>query len=154
MLEERADDVYAERRAQRAAVDARFAAHVVRAAAARRAHRETAWQRMRVPSESEWTERNPEVPRRLYGAFVALAEHVNAAADRRRPELVRRALRRAPVASRRPACGRSPRPRARARVGHRQRGSRRSTRSSDDDAGDGGAPDAGAAACGCRRASR
>src|SRR4051794_19790643 len=64
----RADDVYAARRARRRAVDPRFAARVERDVAVRRAVRETAGGRMRIPTESEWTERHPDLPRRLYAA--------------------------------------------------------------------------------------
>ena len=137
VLDARADELYADRLARRAAADPHYAAHLAWQAAERRVWREQAWRRMRAPTEREWAARG--LPPKLWGAVADFAEVVNANAKRERPGLVCHAVRRDRRASvapshRRAACRRTSR-RGAGRPARRARGASRA-RSGDDGAGE------------------
>lgn len=132
LLDVRADELYAARRASRAATDRRYAARIARESAVRVAERRAAESRVRVPSEHEWHGR---YPRRI---LLLIAAGQDADLQRSRPSRVRSALRRA----RRPfAVVKHPAPvrrRPRARGCRRHSGRRTSARSGDSPDGEDG----------------
>jgi hypothetical protein len=157
VAEVREIEQYAARRARRMVNDERYRQREYDRPAMRRGEREGRRGCHRIPGEEEW---HGEYPREL---FVAIADRVNAEADRLRPKRTSVALRRvrhelrayAPSA---PRLIRPSRPRARRRAPRRPSTiCRTSSRAGDSGFGDGsppGAPDGPARGRGCPEAGR